>query len=520
MNGIVKKILVGSLTAVLLIAIPTAQAAPITAVYSNIAQTATLDPAIAYSSDGFVFIRNVYEGLIEYKPGSMDLQPLLASSWKVSRDGKTYTFNIRSGVTFHDGTVCDASAIAKGLQRIKDINQGPASNLTSVASILALDSKTLVITLKTADFTFLGKIPKLPIVSPTAVRLNSSTSDPYAKTWFASNASGTGPYKLDTWERNKQITIIKNDSYWRDFTSQTPTTVVLRVDPDIATAMQLLASGKVDFMGAVGPDDSALAEKNKDLQVIESPSYFIQMMPMNVTKGPLKDPLVREAIALAFDYKGMIDFYKGYAYRPTGPLPSGYSSTIASRVPPAQNLVRAKSLLAKAGYAKGFTISYMGLKGLSYEEFAGVLLESSMKKIGITVKQTYVPWPQMAAAYSSRNTAYDISFLNMSAFTDDASDFLSKSYASSSIPEKGGYNWSFYENTALDNDLTALTAISNTKTRLSQAAVLNKRIANLNLAIYVAQPKLAQPARAGWSAVYDSLDANYSIRFFYVKKIA
>ena len=519
MNKIAKKFtaLVGVVAIVGLV--PVAQAAPITAVYSNIAQTATLDPAIAYSSDGFVFVRNVYEGLVEYKPGTMELQAALATSWKSSSDGLTFTFTIRSGVKFHDGTTLDADAVVKGLERVIAVNQGPATNLSSVKSIVASGSDKVIITTSKKDYTFLGTLPKVPIVSPTAVDKNKTTADPQAKSWFAVNAAGTGPYVLDKFERNKAITIKKFDSYWRSFDALTPTTVVIRVDPDIATAMQLLAAGQVDFMGAVGPDDSTLAKSNKNLQVLESPSYYIQMMPMNVTKGALKDVRVRQAIALAFDYKGMVDFYKGWASPTTGPLPTAFSTNIANRPKLQQDLVLAKRLLKSAGYEKGLTITYLGLKGLSYEEFAGVLLEDSLKKIGITVKQVYVGWPQMAAAYSKIETSYDISFLNMSAFSPDASDFLAKSYASINMGNKGGYNWSFYENAKLDEDLANLKLIKSDKLRLIKTEMINADIAKKHLAIYVAQPKLAQPVRAGWTGFYDSLDANYTIRFFYTKKV-
>ena len=518
MNKIAKKFtaLVGAVAIVGLV--PVAQAAPITAVYSNIAQTATLDPAIAYSSDGFVFVRNVYEGLVEYKPGTMDLQPALATSWKSSSDGLTFTFTIRSGVVFHDGTKLDAAAVVQGLKRVQAINQGPGTNLASVKNIEASGDKVIITTSK-KDYTFLGALPKVPIVSPTAVNKHKTADDPQAKAWFAVNAAGTGPYTLDKFERNKAITIKKFDSYWKEFDAKTPTTVVIRVDPDIATAMQLLAAGQVDFMGSVGPDDSTLAKSNKNLQVLESPSYYIQMMPMNVTKGALKDVRVRQAIALAFDYKGMVDFYKGWATPTTGPLPTAFSANIGNRPKLQQDLITAKRLLKSAGYEKGLTITYLGLKGLSYEEFAGVLLEDSLKKIGVTVKQVYVGWPQMAAAYSKLETSYDISFLNMSAFSPDASDFLAKSYASYNTGNKGGYNWSFYESAKLDQDLDNLKLIKSDKLRLIKTEMLNADIAKKHLAIYVAQPKLAQPVRAGWTGFYDALDANYTIRFFYTKKV-
>jgi peptide/nickel transport system substrate-binding protein len=518
MKKVLNKLSAIGVVGLLIVSSPIANAAPITATYSNIAETATLDPAIAFDSDGFVFVRNVYEGLVEYKPGTMTLQPLLATSWATSANGLSFTFKIRSGIKFHDGSALDAAAVVKGLQRLKAVNQGPATFMTNIASIVASSKSSVVITLKQKDFTFLGKLPKLPIVSSAAIDAHKTTADPWASTWFATNEAGTGPYVLANWQRNQAITLTKNSTYWRSFAADTPTTVVLRVDPDITTAMQLLASGQVDFMGAVGPDDSAMAKSNKNLQVLVSPSYYIQLMPMNVTKGPLKDVRVRKAISLAFDYQGMISFYKGFATAATGPLPTAFSAALSTRPKLAKNVTAAKKLLAQAGYAKGLTLTYLGLKGLSYEEFAGTLLQSNLKAVGITVKQTLVPWPQMAQAYSNHATAYDVTFLNMSAFTDDAGNFLSQSYSSTSSGDKGGYNWSFFTNPAIDKQISSLSLIQDPKKRMTATLAVNSAIANQYLAVYAAQPSLAQPVRAGWTGYYDSLDANYSIRFFYTHK--
>jgi len=490
---------------------------PVTAVYSNIAETATLDPAIIFSSDGFVFARNVYEGLVEYKPGSVDIQPLLAESWETSSDGLTFTFTLRSGVKFHDGSDLNADGVVAALKRIQDVNQGPASFMTNIVAITADGADKVAIQLKNVDYTFLGKLPKLPIVSAAAIEANKTGADPLASEWFAVNAAGTGPYKLDNWQRNQAINLVAFDGYWREFEAGTPSAVTLRVDPEIATAMQLLEAGEIDFMGAVGPDDSARAQNMEGVQVLESPSYYGQVMPMNVTRGPLKDVRVRKAIALAFDYQGMVDFYQGFAEPSTGPLPTGFSANIANRPRYQQNIAEAKALLAEAGYPNGFEIEYIGLKGLSYFEFAGTLIEQNLKEVGITVKQTLIPWPEMAASYSKRDTAGDISFLNMSAFTNDAGAYLGQAYLSTNVGDKGGYNWSFYENSQLDGKISRLSQIADPAERLSATEKLNEEIAELHLAIYVTQPKLAQPVKAGWTGFYDSLDANYSIRFFYTR---
>jgi peptide/nickel transport system substrate-binding protein len=495
-----------------------AHAADVTATFSNISETPTLDPAIAFSSDGFEFVRNTYEGLLEYVPGQPTVRPLLATKWSVAKNGRAYTFTIRSGVKFHDGTSLDANAVKLGIERIKGVNQGPATLTANIAGITAPSATKLQITLKQPDAYFLGKLPKLPIVSPKAINDNKTGSDPWAKDWFATHEDGTGPYELDSWQRNSAINLKKFDGYWRPFEAGTPTRVSLRLDPDVQTALQLLGQGQIDMMGAVGPDDSVAASKLSGVKLVKQPSYLVQTVPLNVKKGPLKDIRVRKAIALAFDYKGMQQFYKGFAKPANGPLPSDFSPALAKLPALKQNLPEAKKLMAAAGYKKGFTLTYLGLKGLSYEEFTGTLLQSSLKKIGITVKQTLVPWPQMVDLMSKPSSSLHSSFLNQSPLTNDPTQMLSSSYATSSLASKGGYNWSYFSSPKIDTQIKTLSTIQNAGARDRAVAKLDKQIANMYLALYVAQPLLAQPVRSDWKVTYDNLDYDYVVRFFYARK--
>jgi peptide/nickel transport system substrate-binding protein len=490
-----------------------------TAVFSNVAETPTLDPAVAFSSDGFEFVRNVYEGLVEYAPGTLDLRPLLATKWEQSDDGLTYTFTLRDDVKFQDGTRFDAGAAKKGIERIKAVNEGPATLASNIRSIAAPSPTQLVIKLKRPDVYFLGTLPKLPIVSPTAIAKHATADDKWATKWFTTHAAGTGPYQLVDWKRNSAITLEKFAGYWRKFERGTPTRVVLRTDPDVQTALQLLAQGRIDMMGAVGPDDSAAASKLSGVKVVEQPSLQVQVVPMNVTKGPLKNPKVREAIAKAFDYQAIVDFYKGYAKRANGPLPSDFSDLLAQQPAPEQDIAEAKRLLAEAGYAGGgFTLQYLGLKGLAYEEFTGTLLDDNLAKLGIKVKQTIVPWPQMVEIQSKPSSAADLSFLNQSPMTNDPSYMLASSYASDNVASKGGYNWSYYSNPALDRRIERLSTIQDEGERERAVAAVNRWIADQHLVLYVTQPKLAQPVRKEWDVKYEPVDADYVVRFFYARE--
>ena len=167
------------------------------------------------------------------------------------------------------------------------------------------------------------------------------------------------------------------------------------------------------------------------VKVVEQPSFEVRMLPINVTQPPLDDPRVRKAISLAFDYQAMVDFFSGFGVVPQGPLPSGLLPEGYDAQPMQQDLDRAKELLAEAGYPDGgFSVTFLGLKGLSYEEFAGNVLQEQLAELGITVEQQLAPWPQMVEIQSNPDTAAGVSFLNNSAFTDDPTQLLRSSYSS------------------------------------------------------------------------------------------
>lgn len=496
-------------------------AEPITIVFSNVAETATLDPAIAYSSDGMEFVRNVYEGLLEYVPASTELKPALAESWEVSEDGLEYTFKLREGIKYHDGADFNAEAAKIGLERIQAINQGPASLMTDIASIEVVDPMTLKITLSRPNVFFLGVLPKLPLVSPKAIEENKTDADPWAGDFFAINGVGTGPYKFDSWTKGSQIVMVKNQDYWREWKPYTADRVILRVDADVSTALQLLAQGQIDMLGAVGPDDSIAAKDLPGVKIIEQPQFQVSVLIFNTNNEPLNNPKVREAIKYAFDYDAYIDFFQGLGEQPTGPLPSTAGGADPSLQPAKRDVEKAKQLLAEAGYPDGgFKLRYLGLKGLSYFEFAGTLLQDNLAELGIEVEQILVPWPQMPPTMADRATAPDVTFLNISMFTNDPTYILRTSYHSSNTADKGGYNWSYYEVPEVDALLDEIPTIQDEAERTKKLYEVQQRIVQDVPTLYLVTPTLAQPVRENIEgAVYETLDFNYLVRFFNVQKM-
>ncbi len=491
---------------------------PLKVVWANLALPSNLDPAIGFDSDSLQFVRNVYEGLLEYVPGEVTLRPTLATSYKVSHDGLTYTFNLRKGVVFHDGAKLDAAAVVASLNRIKELNQGPASLLVNVKGFQARgDSQVLVH--MSAPYVFLpGVMPWLPIVSPKALAANSTTADPHAGKWFASNAAGTGPYMLTSFSPTSAIVLDQNPHYWQAWQNGTPTSGTMSLNANVTTQLELVQSGQVDFLGAISPDNAKEAQKLSNVALLIQPGLEVQTLPLNVTKAPFDNPKVREAIVKAFDYQAFLTFNKGFGQMVNSPVPPGLTGYDAELPMPKYDLNAAKKLLAQAGVAKGTTLEFVGVQGLDYESYAGVLLQSALKKLGINLKVRMAPWPVPVTIMSKPATAAHITFLNLSANTNDPSAILREAYASSQIASKGGYNWSYYQDKSVDANLDKFARTASAGARQRIITDLQKKIAGDYASIYALAPKLTEPVAKKWrNAKYDALFDVNVVRWFYTR---
>lgn len=486
-------------------------------VWVNVALPSNLDPAIGFASDTLQFIRNVYEGLLEYAPGSTALRPALATSYSVSPDGLTWTFKLRDGVIFHDGTKLDAAAVVTGLNRIREINEGPASLLTNVVGFSAHGTSTVLVHLSTPYAFLPGVMPWLPIVSPKALSEHKTASDPWAQKWFANHAVGTGPYKLTTFKPTTRINMVQNQHYWQKWRAGTPTSGSMTLNVDVTTQLELLQAGQVDFLGAISPTNAVTAKSLSNVTLLVQPGLEVQILPINMKAPPLDNPKVREALVKAFDYKAFLEFNKGFGKLWNSPVPPGMPYATSISPAPKQDLAAAKKLLDAAGVKPGTTLEFVGVAGLTYEQFAGTVLQSALSKLGINLKVQMPVWPGSFTFVKKQNNPV-ISFLNLSANTNDPSTTIRESWTASQIASKGGYNWSYYENATVDANLNKLARAESAAEQRSLIMDMQKDIVAANTAIFAFAPELTEPVAKKWRhSKYDALYDENVIRWFYTR---
>ena len=258
----------------------------------------SFDPDNAFEMDGLAAINNVYEGLVEYVPGSSEIRGLLATDWEISEDGLTYTFHLVDDATFHDGTPFTADAVVKSFERRRDGELILSYFLWNLENIEATDEHTVVMTLGMPQPSLLDSLaspwgPK--VVSPTA--LAEHAGDDNAAGWLDTNADGTGPYKLANFERGQGYSFERYDGYH----GEKPyfETIEVPLIPEISQQVLNLQAQETDAVPANYPW-AQLAGLPAGLEITTAPSTSL-IVGFVKPDSPLSDPEIREAFLTAIN---------------------------------------------------------------------------------------------------------------------------------------------------------------------------------------------------------------------------
>ena len=360
-----------------------------------------LDPtAGAASSIAEVTLYNIYETLTKINPDG-SVSPLLAESWEVSPDLKTYTFRLRKGVTFHNGEPLNAAAVKFSFDRAggdKSTNKDKRSfaNL----STQAVDEYTVVVLNKDID-------PDLLFVLGQATAI---IVEPKSAATNATKPVGTGPYKLAGWSRGASITLAAWPG-WRQPSSIRIRRATFRFIPDAAAQVAALLAGDVDAFPRVTPRSMAQFKNNPRFQVVVSGSRAKTILAINNARKPLNDVRVRRAIAAAIDRKAIIQGAADGLGVPIGShyVPGAFGYVDTTGINP-HDVEKAKRLLAEAGVKTPLTLT-MTLPPAPYARQGGELIASQLAKVGIVAKLQNVEWAQwLSGTYTNRN--YDLTLIS------------------------------------------------------------------------------------------------------------
>lgn len=267
----------------------------------------SLDPDVFYDGEGSSVIEAVYEGLVQYAGNSSTrIEPLLAKSWTVSKDYKTFTFRLRSGVKFQDGTSMTSSTWKSEFQRRFAMNQGSAHLVTDVAKVETPNPLTLVLKMKRPVPRFLDYLASpygIRAVSPKAVAAHQVHGD-HGTGWLANHSAGTGPYTLANVAPGQAYELKAFSGYW----GKKPgfSTIQFGMVPSFTTQELMLQSGQLDvvYHGISYRDLNRF--KAPKFQVKQFPSIVRLTLWINPHVAPFTDPKVRAAVAMALDRASIV----------------------------------------------------------------------------------------------------------------------------------------------------------------------------------------------------------------------
>lgn len=348
------------------------------------------DPAVSYSNE-VIAMPNMYESLTRYNTSSKKLEPLLASEWTKSPDGKTWTFTLRDGVTFHTGRKLDSTAVKESIERTKKLASGAAYIWDPVDKIDTPAPNTVV-------FTLAYSAPLDLISSATygayIYDVNAAGRDDLAAWFKKPHDAGTGPYTVDNWQpgAETELRLKAFDGYWGGWDNDQYRTVAYRVTPEITTAWQLLQRGDVTFVERMTPQLYEQAAKTSGLATSETTSYQNLVALYNTASGPLSDIRVRRAVQLLTDTDAVVAALHGSAVPADSLIPDGLPGAGHVRVEP--NPTEAKKLLAEAGYGADHPLHLQltYAQGDKDQSIYVTLLASALKDAGVTLDARPMQW--------------------------------------------------------------------------------------------------------------------------------
>lgn len=432
----------------------------------------TLDPAIGYDWQNWSMIKSLFDGLMDYEPGTATLRKDLAEDYTLSDDGKTYTFTLRKGVKFHNGREMTAEDVKYTLDRVTNpATQSPGAGFfasikgsekmadgsaTTLEGVTVVDPLTVKIELSRPDATFLH-----------VMALNFSFIVPKEEVEkygadFGKHPVGTGAFKLAEWTLGQKLVFERNKDYWRPNTPKLDQ-ITFEVGQEPVVALLRLQKGEVDIAGDGIPPAKFLEVKNDPAyakMIIEGGQLHTGYITMKTTMKPFDDVRVRQAVNMAINKDRIIKIINGRAVPANQPLPPtmpGYDKAYQGY---AFDVEGAKKLLADAGLADGFDTELYVYNTDPNPRIAQAI-QQDLAAIGIRAEIKSLAQANVIAAGGEPDQAPMVWSGGMAWIADfpDPSNFYGPILGCSGAV-KGGWNWSYYCNKALDERAAAADAIT------------------------------------------------------------
>lgn len=442
-----------------------------------------LDPATSFSNDGLV-LANVYEGLTRYVPGTAErpaeVLPMLAESWETAADGLSWTFRLRAGVKFHDGSDLTAAAVKGSIERTMTIGGGAAFIWGAVTAIEAPDAATVVFRLSSPQ--------PLDMIAAAgfAAWIISPAAQAQDNAWFnTGNDGGTGPYRIDSFEPGQRVIARRFDGHWQPAPAGGFDTVAFEIVEDSVLTQNMIEGGQADWTYGLPYDNLEALKANPDLSVVVNPSFETLFGLYNTRRAPLDNPKVRQALSLAFPYDDVIAAgTAGLGARARGVIPPGiWGHDHGAPIPPT-DLAAAAALLAEAGVA-GLELTMTFATSDPLEQVAGELWKANLETLGVTLTLQPMAWEaQWELAKADPAAAQDIFVMYWWPTYVTPYDYLVNLFRSEEAPN---FNLGYFSDAEADRLIDEGAALAGTDRAKAEAAFVaaQRRIIEQAAAVFI-----------------------------------
>jgi ABC-type transport system substrate-binding protein len=452
-----------------------------------------LDPADVTDQESTARTDSIFEGLVEYKSGTTEIQPCLATTWTVSPDGKNITFDLRQGVKFHDGTVFNASAVVFSFER--QYNSSNLYNQYGEWAYWGYMFSDIKVVEKINDYKvkIVLKRPNAAMMTSLAMFTVSIVSPTNAVKWGADAFKypcGTGPFKFVEWIKDDHITVEANSEYWRGAPKLDK--IIYRVIKDPSARLLAIQAGEIHGMEFPDPASFTQIAADANLKLLTQPGMNVGYIAMNNGWGyndtnkngvhdtneswvktpgyfePFTNRSVRQAVNYAINKSSIVkNLYKGTAIVAKNGMPPfmlGYNDAIVDYP---YDPVRARELLTEAGYPNGFNTTLWVMPVSRPYMFdptkIGEAIQSYLAAVNINVQIYQIDW----ATYLAKTQAgeHPMCLLGWTGDNGDPDNFMNVLYGANQCTLGTAGNVAFYNNTQVQDLLSSALQTYDTSER-------------------------------------------------------
>ena len=436
-------------------------------VFANESPYDTMDPHAAFDVGRVAVRLNLYDGLYRWLDNPAVLTPWLAESHTVSADGLTYTFKLKPGAKFHDGTEITAEDVRYSTERILALKKGAAALIATMVApntTKALDKHTVQFSLTKPASIFMAVVPEVHVVNAALVKKNEKDGD-WGAAWLTSNDAGSGSYRLDRYDPAIGFTAKRFPGHFMPWGPKYIDEIDFRLVKEDNTRVLGMIKGDYQGTGGYLPNDQVKRLRDaSNVKIVEAESMRIMMFQINNQRAPLNDVNVRRAVSYAFDYDGFNkDILGGTVERNPVPIPNNLWGVPRDVKGYTYDVDKAKAELAKAKTKvdRPLTVGY--LQGFSQTEQAATVMANGLRKVGIDTKLTSELWPAMVERMKKPETSPDLVVYWISTYYADPHNWIGEMFHSG---QWGTFKASsFYKNPKVDELLDVALKSTDKKVR-------------------------------------------------------